>query len=61
MKAKTQTVAQKPKERRQLGILVDVSLWKRFRASAILHNETATEAVERVMAEELKRQGQKAV
>jgi hypothetical protein len=59
MKKQTQAAEAIRKERRQLGVLIDVDLWKRFRASAILHNESATQALERVMAGELKRRGQR--
>lgn len=45
--------------RKQLGILVDQDLWKRFRAMAIMRDKTATELLETVMRKELEEVGPK--
>jgi hypothetical protein len=34
---------------KQLGIMVDQDLWRRFRAAAIMRDQTATELLEEAM------------
>lgn len=36
-------------KRKQIGVKIDVQLWRQFRAAAILQGRTATEALEEVM------------
>ena len=41
---------------RQLGIMVDQDLWRRFRAAAIMRDQTATELLEEAMRKALEEQ-----
>jgi|GEM_PF-1757288 len=54
------TIPTKQTKRKQLGVLVNPSLWREFKATAIRLDKTATKFLEQAMREALNKHGKAA-